>query len=415
MSKLREIFEYLRRYLELLIEDISNLKTSNIKEFLVKRKKILITILVMFTIIGFGIGSYKSNKNIILKNLEIALKENKPTKIYKEIRVNGDKISKREFEPLAEYYSENQAQAINIIKDLKNNGESGFFKLINKKILFFNNYDIEIVPVAIKVNTNFDETEVYINNNKIAATNIKRNLIPGKYLIKGKLDTLYGVVEEEKEVYIMENLEYDLNMPALNINITSNFDDANVFINDEEINKKVKDVNNYGPIPINKDINIHLEREFPWGKINSNKVSISNLPNLNINIDMVNDELIDEINKSTNDFYSSVFEALNNSDYSLIVNAKEDAKSKIYDSIKRESLFLKNDYEINDLKTELKSSEFYYENGIYKGNIVIKLNYKIKKKILPFIQKSVEEMFLTSVEYEKNNWIVKDVQKFKIE
>ena len=415
MSKLREIFEYLRRYLELLIEDISNLKTSNIKEFLVKRKKILITILVMFTIIGFGIGSYKSNKNIILKNLEIALKENKPTKIYKEIRVNGDKISKREFEPLAEYYSENQAQAINIIKDLKNNGESGFFKLINKKILFFNNYDIEIVPVAIKVNTNFDETEVYINNNKIAATNIKRNLIPGKYLIKGKLDTLYGVVEEEKEVYIMENLEYDLNMPALNINITSNFDDANVFINDEEINKKVKDVNNYGPIPINKDINIHLEREFPWGKINSNKVSISNLPNLNINIDMVNDELIDEINKSTNDFYSSVFEALNNSDYSLIVNAKEDAKSKIYDSIKRESLFLKNDYEINDLETELKSSEFYYENGIYKGNIVIKLNYKIKKKILPFIQKSVEEMFLTSVEYEKNNWIVKDVQKFKIE
>ena len=78
-------------------------------------------------------------------------------------------------------------------------------------------------------------------------------------------------------------------------------------------------------------------------------------------------------------------------------------------------MFLKNNYEITDLKTELKSSEFYYENGIYKGNVVIKLNYNIKKKLVPFWKNNVEEMFLTSIEYKNTNWIINDVQKFSID
>ena len=194
MKRLKELFEALKRYLHLLIEDIRNIKFSNLKEFIIRRKVILIVILLVFAGIGFEVGSYKSSKNIILKNLEVALIENKPRRIYKDIKVDGERISKKEFEPLADYYFENEDMVNNIIKDLKNNGESGFFKLINKKILLFDNYHIEIAPVAIKVNCNFDETKIYINDEKIAETKIKRNLIPGKYLIKGKLNTLYGEI-----------------------------------------------------------------------------------------------------------------------------------------------------------------------------------------------------------------------------
>lgn len=415
MSKFKEIIKAIKEYLNLLMEDISNIKFSNLKEFLINRKLLLIAMLAFFTIIGFKIGSYNSSKNIILNKLESALRENNPGKIYKEVKLEGKRISKNDLEPLTKYYFENQSNINSVIKDLKNNGESGHFTLINKKILLFDNYYIEIKPVAIKVNVNFDETNIYINNKEIAATNIKRNLIPGKYSVKGKLDTLYGTVEEEKEVYILENMEYDMNMPALSISLTSNFDDADVFINDKAINKKVKDIKKYGPIPLNKEVNIQLQKEFPWGLIKSEKVRVSNLPNINIDIDMVNEELINNVNEATNIFYSSVFDALNNSQSSLILNSHDDTKSKIYDSIKRESLFLKNNYDINDLKTELKSSEFYYENETYKGNVVVNLNYNIKKKLLPFIQSNVEEMFLTQIEYENNNWIVIDVQKFSIE
>lgn len=415
MNKLKEVLKYLREYFNLLKEDISELKLSNLKQFLIKRKFLLIGVLLFFTLIGFSVGSYKSSKNIILKNLEIALKDNRPGKIYREVKFQNKRISKSDFEPLAEYYSENPSRVSNIIKDLKNNGESGYFTLVNKKILFFDNYHIEILPVAIKINTNFNNAEVYINDKELTDTNLTVSLIPGKYLIKGKLNTLYGLVEEEKELYIVENMEYSLNMPALNISLTSNFEDADVFINDEKINKKVKDIKKYGPIPLNKEINIQLQREFPWGVIKSDKVQVSSLPNINIDIDMVNEKLIDDVNNSTDIFYSSVFNALNSSDSSLILNSKEDTRSKIYDSIIRESLFLKNNYELNDLKTELKSSEFYYENGTYKGNVVINLNYNVKKKLLPFLKNNVEEMFLTHIEYEDNKWIINDVQKFSID
>ncbi|VYU25725.1 hypothetical protein [Clostridium tertium] len=415
MGTIKELLLKIKEYFKVLYSEVKCLSFKELKGFILKRRLFLISVLFIFILIGFSYGSYKSSKNIVLKNLQIALKEDNPRKIYKDIRVDGKRIKKKDLKPLTEYYSENQNQAINIVKDLKTKGESGFFTLVNKKILFIDNYKIEIEPVAVKINTNFDKARLYINDYEIAATNIKRGLIPGKYTVKGELDTKYGVVKEEKEIFIMENKEIDLNMQAINISLTSNFNDAEVIINDEEINKKVADIKNYGPIPFNEDIEIQLKRDFPWGTITSEKVKIGNLPNINININMANDKLIEDIEAIINNFYSSTFNALNNGDYKLIENSKEDAKSKIYDSIKRESLFLKNNYELNELKTEIKSSEFFYENGVYKGNIVVNLNYHISKKFIPFIDQNVDEMFLTSMEYNDGSWEVRDVQKFNLE
>ena len=229
------------------------------------------------------------------------------------------------------------------------------------------------------------------------------------------MDTLYGKVVEEQEIFLMQNEEYILNLKAININLSSNFDDADVVINDKKVNKKVKDIKNYGPIPINKGINIYLEREFPWGVLKSEKVNVGGLPNINIDINMVNDKLLTEIDSCTNIFYSSVFDALNLNDYSLIKNADEDAKNKIYDSVKRESLFLKNNYELTELNTEVRSSEFYYENKTYKANIVINLDYSVSKKLIPFIKDNVNEMFLTQMEYVDGKWEITNVQKFNLE
>lgn len=368
---------------------------------------------MFFSIIGLAFGGYRSSENILLKDLEIAIKKNKPEKIYKKVRTDGNKVTKAEIKPIVEYYSEKQEKVTEIMKELKSSGESGFFKLINNKFLFFDNYYLEIDKVEVEINSNFDNTKIFIN--EIEKYHDKISVIPGKYLIRGELETLYGVIEKEEEVYLVDDVEYTLNMPAINISLSSNFQDANVFINDKSINKKVNEVQNFGPIPLEKDITIQLEKEFPWGLIKSEKVKVQNLPNINIDIKMVNDNLISDINKATEEFYDSVFNALNKSDYNLIENSRENTKSKIYDSIKRESLFLKNNYEIKDLQVEMKSSEFYYEDEKYKGNIVINLNYNISKKLLPFIDKKVEEMFLTNVEYENNEWIITDVQKFNLQ
>ncbi|MDU3351900.1 MAG: hypothetical protein E7E72_17565, partial [Clostridium sp.] len=197
MEKFDRLLKNLKKYICFLKEDIKNLSFNNIKEFLIKRKLLLSTILVFFILIGFWVGSYKASKDIVLKNLEISLKENKPGRIFKKIRVDDKKISKKDLQPLSEYYSDNTNQVDDIIRGLKSNEKSRFFTLKNDKILFFNNYKIQIEPVSIKINTNFDDAKIYVDNGPIDATKIKRGLIPGKYIIRGELDTLYGEVVEE--------------------------------------------------------------------------------------------------------------------------------------------------------------------------------------------------------------------------
>ena len=192
MEKFYKLLERLKEYISLFKNDIKSLNFNNIKGFLVRRKILIIFTLLFFIVIGFGMGSYKVSRDKVLKNLEVALKEDKPEKIYRRIRVEDKRINKKDLEPLSKYYSENTAQVDNTIKGLKSDGKSGFFTLKKEKILFFDKYTIEIEPVAVKVNTNFDEARVYVDDKPIAATKVKRGLIPGKYKIRGELDTLYG-------------------------------------------------------------------------------------------------------------------------------------------------------------------------------------------------------------------------------
>lgn len=414
-----EFFQKLIRnskdYFKDLKKDIKEFDFSikSLKQLVIKRKVLICIILFSFLFLGISYGNYRFSKNILLSKLEIALKENKPRKIYKDMFIDEENVSKNDLKPLCSYYFQKDNLVNNIIKDLKNDGESEFIKLIETNSLF-NKYKLEIKTVDLTLNSNFEKTEFYLNDKKLE-NNVANKIIPGKYVVKGELETVDGTLVEEKEIFILDSMKYEMNMPALYINLTSNFDDAKVYINDKYINKKVSDIKSYGPISLNKETSIQLERDFPWGTIRSEKINVEKIPNININIDMSNDTLIKEIDLALNDFYSSVFEALNKSDYTLIKNSEDDIKNRIYNDIKKESLFLKNNYDLKDLSIEVKNSEFYYENETYKANIITKLNYKVSKKLLPFIGKEIEEMFLTNLEYIDGAWEIMSIQKISLE
>lgn len=414
LKTFNDLLKILKEYFDILKNYTQDIKVNKSKETLMKRK-IVIIIVCLLIISIFVTVKYKSSKNTVLKELEISLKKDKPGKVYKKIRVNGKKINKSDLKPLIEYYKENSFKIDEIIKELNSYGKSSFFILKNEKKLFNDNYKIEIETFDAKISTNFNDSKIYVNDKFIGNGSEATSLIPGKYVIKAKLNTLYGEIIEEEEIFLVENEEYKIKLNAININLSSNFNDADVFINDKKINKKVKDIINYGPIPINSSVNLYVEREFPWGILKSEKISISDLPNININIDMVNDKLIEEVKSYINGFYYSVFDALNLRNYSLIKNSNDDVKRKIYDNLKKESLFLKNNYELSGLGIEVENSEFYFEDETYKANVVISLNYNISKKLISIVKNEMIEMFLTKMEYVNEEWQVVDVQKFSLE
>lgn len=416
MEKKNEILYKIRKYINNFKLDLGKVNKENIMSF-IKGKKYLMSIillLVMFFFMSWG-KIFVTTKDELLNNLEVSMKKGDSRKVYGDIFVVDEKISRSELEPLIKYYNSDITKIDKIISELKTTEKSGVIKVKNKRRLIWQNYYLEVDTVGIKVNCNFEEAKIFLDNKEIDGGNVKRGLVPGLYNVKAQLKTDYGNVEKEVQVSLMQNEEVSIKLDATNLNITSNFNDAKVFINDKDTNKKVSEISNYGPIPTNENIEIQLQREFPWGVIQSDKVTLSDVPNMNIDINMVNEELTTQIEVSINKFYESIFKALNERDYNLITLTNEEIKKKIYEEINEKSLIFKNNYEISGLEVKIENSEFKYEDNKYKAQIVVKINYSIYKKLFLSSPAKIESMFLTNMELVGDEWIIEEVQKFDLE
>ena len=416
MEKVDDILSKIKEYINKLKIDFKKVNRDNIFSFIKDRKYLITIILVIIIFMIMAVGKITtSSRDELLNNLEVSMKTGKSRKVSGDILMAEDKISKNEIEPLIKYYNSNTTKIEKVINELKTSGQSGVLKIKSSTYGIWEDYYLEVDSVSLKVNTNFEEAKIFIDNKEIEDSNMKIVLVPGRYTVRAYLKTDYGDVEKETQVSLIENEEIDIKLDAAYLNIISNFNDSKVFINDKYTNKKVSEIESLGPIPTNNGTIIHLEREFPWGVIKSDKVKISNSPTINIDINMVNNELTTQIESTINKFYESVFYALNKRDYNLIVLANEQIKKKIYEEINRKSLILKNNYEIIDLETKIENSEFKYENNVYKAQIVVKINYSIYKKLFLTSKDKEEVMFLTNMEFIGDEWIINEIQKFSLE
>lgn len=402
-------------------------KLSVFKEYLKKvidkfnrlslEKKIVIisiVIFVIFTFITANISSGASTKEEAISNFKAAI-ENKDEKLLsKTLKVDGEKVDSESLVPLIHYYYEKRDTLLDITKKLRAENKSGMLNIESKKNIFGEKYYLNVSKISLVIKSNFNNTEIFIGNRSIKAGEILKDIIPGIYIAKYKLNTDFGDVTGEEEITLIEDANINIIVDAGSITLYSDYKDADVFIDNKNIEKKVSSIVDFGPVPLNKDLNLYIEQEFPWGKIKSEAVVINSSGIIKVDIDMVNDKLMNEIEVSLNTFFNSVFDALNGEDKTLIQNADESTKNKIYDDIFKKTLFFTNNYEISDMSLNIEKSEFKYEDFIYKGNVVVKINYDIYKKILPFVKESRDETFLVGLVYDNGKWISNSIQRFNI-
>lgn len=395
---------------------ISNF-TVNIKKIIKKNKLIVVSLFsfIIFMLVSMFFFINLNQDKIIDKLNEALLNENK-VRISKFVMVNEKKVSEQELEPLINYYNENQEKITNLINGLRTEGRYGAFKVIVKKNIFYKRYYININTVEIEFTSNLNNIEVEFGNKKFKLMNeAKFDVIPGIYELKYTYKTEYGDITEKVNLSIVENKKINLDVNGNYITLYSNFNDAEVFINDKYTGLSAKDIVNFGPIPRDKEILIKLKKEFPWGKIESEEVDISNKEYLKLDINMANDNLINMINQDISKFYNSVFEALNKKNKDEILNCTEEVKDTIYSYINEKSILFSNNYEINNINVEIEKSDFRYEDYIYKASILTKASYNISKNLLPFLETKYENYFLLNLEYVENGFKVIRIQKINID
>ena len=395
---------------------ISNF-TVNIKKIIKKNKLIVVSLFsfIIFMLVSMFFLINLNQDKIIDKLNEALLNENK-VRISKFVMVNEKKVSEQELEPLINYYNENQEKITNLINGLRTEGRYGAFKVIVKKNIFYKRYYININTVEIEFTSNLNNIEVEFGNKKFKLMNeAKFDVIPGIYELKYTYKTEYGDITEKVNLSIVENKKINLDVNGNYITLYSNFNDAEVFINDKYTGLSAKDIVNFGPIPRDKEILIKLKKEFPWGKIESEEVDISNKEYLKLDINMANDNLINMINQDISKFYNSVFEVLNKKNKDEILNCTEEVKDTIYSYINEKSILFSNNYEINNINVEIEKSDFRYEDYIYKASILTKASYNISKNLLPFLETKYENYFLLNLEYVENGFKVIRIQKINID
>lgn len=400
----------------LFIEYVKDIKGKGFKSLFKERKlELSIISVVIFVILIFLFSSFTLSKEKLLKKFELALINGNSNSLAKCVKLEDKDIASKDLKALIDGYDKNKLRINKIVNEIRRNGKSENFKLKIKKGFLYDKYYIDINTINVKFTTNISDVNVEFLNKRFNLINeAEFNIIPGEYSLSYKYKTKYGDISESKIINLMEDKIVEVNIDANYITVYSNYDDAKVFINNVDTGLISKEIKNYGPLPKDKDIKIFIQREFPWGIIKSEEISIGNNQYINLNIGMVNDRLNNMINETVDSFYSSVFNALNNKDKNLISGSIELVKEVVYNYMNEKAFLFSNSYEISDLAVEIEKSDFKYEDNKYKASLVTKINYSVYKKILPFVKNSNESSFILNLEYEDGTFIIKGIQKVDI-
>lgn len=415
-ERIKAGYENINNSLLSLIRDIKNIKSIGFNLVWQRNKaKIIIILISIVVVVLLLITRFSLSKEEVLNKFQSALINGNSSLLSHCVKMENERVSSKDLQPLIESYNKDETRIKKVVNEISKSGESGNFTLESKKGFLKEKYYININNVTVKFISNVKNVDIEFSNKRFNLIDeAEFDVVPGCYEVIYTYKTDYGDITDSKILNLMENDTIEINVDGNYITLYTNFEDAKVFINGVDTGVIAKDIKNYGPIPKDKDIKMYLEKEFPWGLIKSEEVSINSNQYIKLDINMVNDTLNSMIDEVVNSFYNSSFEALNTKDKNIISNSTDEVKTMVYTYINEKTFLLSNNYEITDLDVEIEKSDFKYEDNKYKASLVTKVNYSVYKKLLPFVKNSNESSFILNLEYENGTFIIKGIQKVDI-
>ena len=321
---------------------ISNFKLS-------KRSKIsivLFAILILAVVTLIKVGNSLSDPINLVTRFEKDIASNNASDLASILYCNDSrlKVDSKSISPLLSYFKSNPSYFNEVIQNLKNDSfspkdikslnmaSSNTLTLANKGKTFFifPNYKIIIKPSFVNITTTVKDVTFSINNTQIGKSDADKSTkefgpyIPGSYSIlanyKGKYVTLskpYPVdfvspANGIAELSVFEDMKY--------LNVSSDYPDAEIFVNGKNANVKVKDATKFGPINSSSKIYAKYVKEGKTLKSEEHSVS-SGDTDLNLSFQYSTNDLVDVQNqlKDLLGHYTSYFaEAINTNNVSLI-------------------------------------------------------------------------------------------------
>ncbi len=254
-----------------------DLQIKHAKTPLSKNQKIGIgagVIIAVVAISGFMYMKEEAKPLNQLDSIVKAIKDQDSAYLVKHMTSSDQEISFTDdtIKPMLDYFSTNQEALSKLQTELSHgNFYEGFYLTPNgKTALFFTKYDLGVETIDAVIETNTDNTTIYLNDEAIAVTEDDdimidvSQLIPGTYQLKAIYEPKNGEVQEQELTYdLIESAApvIDLSFHLVEIPIKSNLQQADILVNGKKVGTLIDGNGVIGPLSITKDMLVKLKNK----------------------------------------------------------------------------------------------------------------------------------------------------------
>ncbi|MBM7095749.1 hypothetical protein JSY36_08285 [Bacillus sp. H-16] len=276
-----------------------------------KRSKIIAASLIGLALLFTGFYQVGASMNDPMKNARSfveALENNDAQYISKRL-VSSDEslhVDEKNIEGLLSFFEDNyyekeffytylndQMEHINTIEETTNFAvaDSGYlpghsfltYEKTGRSFLFFDRYEFVLHPVPLTVHSNHHDLTLYIDGEEFEnpeygdGVYYLGSLLPGYYDIAGKLDTDLVQLETEVSTAHFYDGYIDLYLEMEEIDVYFPFEGASLYINGKDTGKVMNgNDDTYGPVLLDGSMDMHLEKESPFGTLVTPPVTLMN-------------------------------------------------------------------------------------------------------------------------------------------
>lgn len=277
-----------------------------------KKKWIIAGVTAAVLLIGaYKIGESLFSKERLINNFEEAL-INQDEKAISELLHSSDKkleINKDTVKSFMKYYKENPDEIKVTVESLRNQSEmtgvqedaenyNNFFSstsdemvtiLQDGKFIFYDKYQLMIDSIYLTLQTNYKDTELYINNEKVDKTDqvdfekTYGPYVPGIHDVEAKLKTDFVdlVVEDSVTAHGGDQPTVDLYLEGEDVYIETSIDSEEVdlkgklYINGKDVGINPFQNDEFGPVLTDGTMKAAIEAELPWGTIKTKEKEVN--------------------------------------------------------------------------------------------------------------------------------------------
>lgn len=213
-----------------------------------------------------------------------------------------------------------------------------------KKLLLFDEYKFKVQPYYFTIQTNYEDTDLFLNDEKIATADSDDYskevgpFMPGLYQVKAELENEYATFDNQEDLKLFgeDASEYiEIYLDGNYVDIEAESMEGTLIINGDETDLDLKDNPSFGPIPIDGSVILKVKHDFPWGEeVESEEIPVEDTYVYMDNYSLpVSDDLQTSLMETYNEYAKSSYKAYNKLDAGKLKNAADNLLDVVEDDI----------------------------------------------------------------------------------